>query len=153
MRGFVQPIVCLLIVCLVSALSSTAQVPAPPTDRNSEKQPAPCTVSGQVLTAAEGSSLKSSRVVLLPENASSHPQGFAANTDSDGRFEIKKVLPGQYRFIASHAKTSGPICRGVRVISCSTVIRRGQSSPDASTPTMASSQRRSGRISQSAFAR
>jgi uncharacterized GH25 family protein len=41
--------------------------------------------------------------VLLQENASSHPQGFAANTDSDGRFEIKKVAPGQYRFLASHA--------------------------------------------------
>jgi protocatechuate 3,4-dioxygenase beta subunit len=95
-RGFVQ-----LIVCLVLALASTAQS-APQGDKV-EKQPASCTVSGQVLTAVEGAPLKSSRVVLLQENAGSHPQAFAANTDSDGRFEIKKVTPGQYNFITSHA--------------------------------------------------
>lgn len=102
-------------VGLILALATTAQT-APQADKAGEKQPALCTVSGQVLTAADGSPLKSSRVTLLQENAGSHPQAFATNTDSDGRFEIKKVTPGQYRFIASHtgyiaqqykAKTTG----------------------------------------------
>jgi protocatechuate 3,4-dioxygenase beta subunit len=97
MRGFFRAV-----VSLVLALASTAQT-APQADKAGEKQAALCAVSGQVLTAVEGSPLKSSRVVLLQEGAGSHPQAFAANTDSDGRFEIKKVTPGQYKFVASHA--------------------------------------------------
>ncbi len=89
-------------VCLFLVLASTAQTVLQP-DKTAEKKPALCAVSGQVLTAVEGSPLKSSRVVLLQENAGSHPQAFAANTDSDGHFEIKKITPGQYRFSASHA--------------------------------------------------
>jgi hypothetical protein len=89
-------------VSLVLALATAAQT-APLADKAGEKQPALCTVSGQVLTAVEGSPLKSSRVALVQEGAGSHPQGFAADTDSDGRFEIKKVVPGQYRFMVSHA--------------------------------------------------
>jgi protocatechuate 3,4-dioxygenase beta subunit len=96
MRGFV-----LASVGLVLGLATTAQT-APHAEKAGEKQAALCTVSGQVLTAAEGAPLKSSRVVLLQEGAGSHPQAFAANTDGDGRFEIKKITPGQYRFIASH---------------------------------------------------
>jgi uncharacterized GH25 family protein len=99
MRGFVQSIVGLVL----ALASTTAAQTAPQADQAGQKQPAVCTVLGQVLTAVEGSPLKSSRVVLIQENAGSHPQAFAANTDSDGRFEIKKVTPGQYRFIASHA--------------------------------------------------
>ena len=96
MRGFV-----LASVGLVLGLATTAQT-APHAEKAGEKQAALCTVSGQVFTAAEGAPLKSSRVVLLQEGAGSHPQAFAANTDGDGRFEIKKITPGQYRFIASH---------------------------------------------------
>ena len=96
MRGFV-----LASAGLVLGLATTAQT-APHAEKAGEKQAALCTVSGQVLTAAEGAPLKSSRVVLLQEGAGSHPQAFAANTDGDGRFEIKKITPGQYRFIASH---------------------------------------------------
>jgi 5-hydroxyisourate hydrolase-like protein (transthyretin family) len=95
-RGFV-----LASVGLVLGLATTAQT-APHAKKAGEKQAALCAVSGQVLTAAEGAPLKSSRVVLLQEGAGSHPQAFAANTDGDGRFEIKKITPGQYRFTASH---------------------------------------------------
>ena len=80
-------------VGLVLGLATTAQT-APHAEKAGEKQAALCTVSGQVLTAAEGAPLKSSRVVLLQEGAGSHPQAFAANTDGDGRFEIKKITPG-----------------------------------------------------------
>ena len=97
MRGCV-----LAAVCLVLVLASTAQT-APKADKAGEKQPALCTVSGQVLAAAEGSPLKSSRVALIQENEGAHPEGFAATTDNGGHFEIKKITPGHYAFIASHA--------------------------------------------------
>jgi len=93
MRGFVLAIVSL-------ALASFTQMPTAQTDKISEKQAAP--VSGRVLTAAEGAPIKSARVALVEENASSHPRVFAATTDSDGRFEIKKVSPGRYHFFAAH---------------------------------------------------
>ena len=32
-----------------------------------------------------------------------HPQAFSATTDSDGRFEIRKIASGRYSFIASHS--------------------------------------------------
>ena len=89
MRAFL-----LAMVGLVLASASTAQVPASQSGKTSEKQqPATCAVSGQVVTAADGAPLKSSRVVLIQEDAGSHPQAFSATTDSDGRFEIKKDHP------------------------------------------------------------
>jgi 5-hydroxyisourate hydrolase-like protein (transthyretin family) len=98
MRGFL-----LAIVGLVLALASIAQVPAPQSGKTSEKLlPANCAVSGQVVTAADGAPLKSSRVALIQQDASSHPQAFSATTDSEGRFEIKRVTPGRYNLFATH---------------------------------------------------
>ena len=88
-------------VGLVLVLASTAHA-APQAERTA-KEPALCTVSGQVITAAEGSPIRSSRVILLERNESSHPQAFAANTDGAGHFEIEKITPGRYLFSASHA--------------------------------------------------
>ena len=84
-------------------MASALVVRATQTPKIDEKQPGACTVSGQVVTAAEGAPLKSSRGVLIRQDASSHPPAFSATTDGDGRFEIKKVLPGRYLFFASHA--------------------------------------------------
>ncbi len=95
MRGFVLAIVGL-------ALASFTQMPTAQTDKISNKQAAPCAVSGGVLTAAEGAPIKSARVALVEENAGSHPRVFAATTDHDGRFEIKNVSPGRYHFFAAH---------------------------------------------------
>jgi protocatechuate 3,4-dioxygenase beta subunit len=95
MRGFVLAIIGL-------AVASFPQVPTAPTDQISQKQVAPGAVSGRVLTAADGAAIKSARVALVEENASSHPRVFAATTDNDGRFEIKKVSPGRYHCFAAH---------------------------------------------------
>ncbi len=91
----------LAIICLLMALGAAAQMPAAQT-KAAEKQPAPCAVSGQVVTAAEGAPLKSSRIALIQQDVSSHSQVFATTTGSDGRFEIKQAAPGRYRFWASH---------------------------------------------------
>ena len=65
MRAFVSANVGLALV-----LASAAQA-APQAERTA-KEPALCTVSGQVITAAEGSPIRSSRVILLDQNESSH---------------------------------------------------------------------------------
>jgi protocatechuate 3,4-dioxygenase beta subunit len=75
---------------------------AAPTSRESEKVPAKCIVSGRVVTAADGTPLKSSRVALMLEREGREPQVYAATSGSDGRFTIKDVPAGRYRFIASH---------------------------------------------------
>jgi 5-hydroxyisourate hydrolase-like protein (transthyretin family) len=97
MRVFLAAIVVLL------SSAATAQVPAQPSGKISEKQqPATCAVSGQVVTAAEGAPLKSSRIALIQQDAGSHPQAFSATTDSEGRFEIRKIAAGRYSFFATH---------------------------------------------------
>ncbi|HEX3354502.1 MAG TPA: carboxypeptidase regulatory-like domain-containing protein [Terriglobales bacterium] len=88
-------------ICLLLPVASFAQVPA--MGNPAQKQPALCTVSGQVVTAAEGVPLKSSRIALIQQDTGSHSSVFAATTDSEGRFEIKKIAPGRYGVFASHA--------------------------------------------------
>lgn len=98
MRVFLAAIVVLLL-----SSAATAQVPAQPSGKISEKQqPATCAVSGQVVTAAEGAPLKSSRIALIQQDVGSHPQAFSATTDSEGRFEIRKMAAGRYSFFATH---------------------------------------------------
>lgn len=89
-------------ICLLLPVASFAQVSA--VGNSAQKQPALCTVSGQVVTAAEGAPLKSSRIALIQQGAGSHSSSvFAATTDNEGRFEIKKITPGRYSVFASHA--------------------------------------------------
>jgi 5-hydroxyisourate hydrolase-like protein (transthyretin family) len=83
------------------ALVLFIQTPASPTPKPAEKAPPPCTVSGLVVTAAEGIPLKSSRVALIPEHRQRESQVYAATSDSEGRFTIKDVPAGRYRFVAT----------------------------------------------------
>ena len=92
----------LAIICLLMALASAAQVPTGGNAAN-QRQPALCAVSGQVVTAAEGAPLKSSRIALFQQGTSSRSSVFVATTDNDGRFQIKKIAPGRYSFFATHA--------------------------------------------------
>src|SRR6476646_5465087 len=84
----------------IAALILFFQTPAAPTDKPKEK--APCMVSGQVVTAAEGSALKSARVVLKLEQQSNDRKIYAAFSDSSGRWVIKGVPAGRYQFFAIH---------------------------------------------------
>jgi len=80
-----------------------AQSSAPP-DREPGENPASesCSVTGRVVAAADGNPLKSARVVLFPEhNRSSREEIYAASTDSDGRFTVKGIPAGRYRFFAA----------------------------------------------------
>jgi protocatechuate 3,4-dioxygenase beta subunit len=102
----VRRLACILTVlgAVVPSASQTAGSSAqnPQQILQPEKKPETSTVSGRVVTAAEGAPIKSAQVGLVQEDAKQHPGIFAALTDSDGRFEIGKVPPGRYRFMASH---------------------------------------------------
>jgi protocatechuate 3,4-dioxygenase beta subunit len=89
------------LVTYTAALALLIQITASPTPKSAEKVPPPCTVSGRVVTAAEGTPLKSSRVVLIAEHRQRESQVYAATSDSDGRFIIKDVPAGRYRFLAT----------------------------------------------------
>lgn len=62
-----------------------------------------CTVSGRVISAADGSPLRSARVGLAQRDERKHPQIYGATTDNEGRFEIKEIVAGRYLFFAAHS--------------------------------------------------
>src|SRR5271167_1244046 len=92
----------LIVAC---AQASFAQVGAPSPDHPAKpkKLPGNCTVSGRVVSAAEGSPLRSARVGLIQANERRHSLVYATTTDNDGRFEIKQIEAGRYEFFASHS--------------------------------------------------
>jgi len=89
---------------IVAAAIALAQAPAKPPDSSDKtKKPAGnCTVSGRVVSAADGAPLRSARVGVIQANVRRHPLVFATTTDSEGRFELKLVEAGRYEFFASH---------------------------------------------------
>jgi 5-hydroxyisourate hydrolase-like protein (transthyretin family) len=89
------------LVTYTAALVLLIQINASPTPKPAEKASPTCTVSGRVVTAAEGTPLKSSRVALIREHRQRESQVYAATSDSDGRFTIKDVPAGRYRFLAT----------------------------------------------------
>jgi protocatechuate 3,4-dioxygenase beta subunit len=88
---------------VVINMSLLAQSSAPSDHKASEDLASgPCIVTGRVVAAANGSPLKSARVALIPEHSRSHNQIYAATSDVDGRFILKDIPPGRYRFFATH---------------------------------------------------
>ena len=73
-----------------------------PTQTRKPKPEGNCSVSGRVVSAADGSPLKSARVGLVQADTHDHPQVYGETTDNEGHFELKKVVAGRYRFFASH---------------------------------------------------
>ena len=90
----------ILIAPPVLLLAQTAPQ-SPPSPLQTDKPPEPCTVSGRVISAAEGTPIQSARVGLIEQDVRQHPTVYGTTTDDQGRFEIKKVPPGRYRFVAS----------------------------------------------------
>jgi protocatechuate 3,4-dioxygenase beta subunit len=62
-----------------------------------------CTVSGRVVTAGEGSPIKSARVTLMLQNPGENWHFYQSTSDSEGRFVVQGVAPGRYQFFATHA--------------------------------------------------
>ena len=87
----------------VALVTLLLQSPAAQTSRVLEKTAPLCSVSGRVVSAVDGSPLKSARLVLMPEHRekSRDAQVYAAASDSDGHFTIKDVPAGRYNFFAA----------------------------------------------------
>ena len=91
----------LVLSILAATLPLSAQKPAFTPNKPEAQVAASCSVSGRVITAADGSPLKSARVALIREHGRSSPRMYAATSDSDGHFIIKDVAPGRYNFFAT----------------------------------------------------
>jgi hypothetical protein len=89
------------LVAHAAAVLLLVQSPAS-ASKPADKAPPPCTVSGRVVTAAEGTPVASSRVALIPEHERRESQVYAAISDSSGQFKISDVPAGRYRFLATH---------------------------------------------------
>ena len=88
-----------VIVVTLSLLAQTSPSPGKP-----EGHPASSgIVGGRVVTAAEGSPLKSARVSLVPEHSEFKRQIYGTTSDTDGYFLLKDVVPGRYQFFATRA--------------------------------------------------
>src|ERR1700682_490809 len=86
-----------MIVVAMSLLAQTSPPPGKP-DGHPESS---CSVGGRVVSAVDGSPLRSARVTLVPEHDGEKTQIYAATTDSDGRFLLKDLVPGHYHFAAN----------------------------------------------------
>jgi hypothetical protein len=95
----------LLLPALLGLSAALLAQSSAPADNTPTKDSAPetCTVTGRVITAADGNPLKSARIILSLEDTKSHDKMYAASSDSDGRFVLKDIQPGRYQFFASHS--------------------------------------------------
>lgn len=86
------------------AMLAFAQTPPQsPSAAQQPKPPEPCTVSGTVTSAADGTPIVSARIGLVKEGPRSDRVVLTATSDNAGHFEFKKVPPGRYNFFASRA--------------------------------------------------
>src|SRR5437660_5020696 len=94
-------VVALCLAAIAAAIALDGQIARPP-DSSEQKQVAPCSVSGRVVTAADSTPLKSAHVYMREENPGREPKMYGAATDGDGRFVLKNVAPGRYQLFATH---------------------------------------------------
>src|SRR6185369_15064527 len=93
----------LALLLSADVLTLPLQTPAGQGSKATERVPPTSSIFGRVVTAAEATPLKSARVALVPERqASGSPQVYSGISDADGKFNIKGVPAGRYRFFASH---------------------------------------------------
>src|SRR5438309_7003552 len=85
------------------ATNLLTQTSAPTSKGEESKSAISCSVSGRVVSAADGNPLKSAHLALVPEHRARHNDTYAAISDSDGRFVVKNIPPGRYQFLATRA--------------------------------------------------
>lgn len=87
---------------IVVAASSFAQISPPPPSQTDAHTESTCSVEGRVVSAIDGSALKSAKLTLVPEHDARKAKLYAAVTDGDGHFVLKDLMPGRYQFAAIH---------------------------------------------------
>ena len=96
---------------IVVAASPFAQTSPPPSQTDAHPE-STCSVEGRVVSAIDGSALKSAKLTLVPEHDARKAKLYAAVTDGDGHFVLKDVVPGRYQFAAIHAGFCDPVLPG-----------------------------------------
>ncbi len=91
-----------ILAVIVAAVSLLAQTSPPPGKPDAPPESS-CSVEGRVVSAVDGSPLKSAKLTLVPEHDARKTKLYAVATDRDGRFVLKDVVPGRYHFSAIHA--------------------------------------------------
>ncbi|HKC70851.1 MAG TPA: carboxypeptidase-like regulatory domain-containing protein, partial [Terriglobales bacterium] len=86
-----------LAVVITASITLAAQSAAPQPNQATQNL---CTVAGKIVTAAEGTPLKSAHVMLMAENSGREPRTYGTTTDASGVFSLKNVAPGRYRLFA-----------------------------------------------------
>lgn len=87
-----------LAAIVTAAITLAGQAGGPQPDQSKQNL---CTVGGRVVTAAEGTPLKSAHVMLMAEHAErGEPGTYGVTTDASGVFVLKNVAPGRYRLFA-----------------------------------------------------
>jgi protocatechuate 3,4-dioxygenase beta subunit len=86
---------------IVVAASLLAQT-SPPAGQPDAHPESSCSVEGRVVSALDGSPLKSAKLTLVPEQDGRRANFHAVTTDRDGRFVFKDIMPGRYHFSAIH---------------------------------------------------
>ena len=87
-----------LAAIITAAITLAAQSAAPQPNQSTQNL---CTVAGRVVTAAEGTPLKSVHVMLAAENGGRREsRTYGVTTDASGVFSLKNVAPGRYRLFA-----------------------------------------------------
>ncbi|HKW26083.1 MAG TPA: carboxypeptidase-like regulatory domain-containing protein, partial [Terriglobales bacterium] len=88
----------LLLAAITATITLAAQAVSPESDQSKQNL---CTVAGRVVTAAEGTPLKSVHVMLTAENPGRRdPRTYGSYSDTGGVFLLKNVAPGRYRLFA-----------------------------------------------------
>jgi hypothetical protein len=95
-----RSLVSLTAIFMATTLLLVAQKNPPPDESKDAVAPV-CSVSGRVVTVADGTPLKSAHVVLMMKDAGRDRKLYGATTDSNGNFDLKNVVPGRYKFMAS----------------------------------------------------
>ena len=98
MRSVFLPLASFLLVGLVLLGQADTFPPSPKPSPQT-----PCTITGRVISASDGSPLNSAHVVLVERGTGREPKTYGATTESDGVFVLKNVAPGRYRFFATRA--------------------------------------------------
>ncbi|HEV2116837.1 MAG TPA: carboxypeptidase-like regulatory domain-containing protein [Terriglobales bacterium] len=92
-----RSVLLLSVVVTAAIISAVGQAAASQADQSKQNL---CTVAGRVVTAAEGTPLKSVQVMLTAENPGRERRTYGATSDASGVFVLKNVPPGRYRLFA-----------------------------------------------------
>ena len=90
-----------LLTAILAAQTTAPNVPAP-SDKGKDKEPAKCTVAGQVVQEPGDRPMRKATIQLTPVDQD-EGTAYTADSDAEGRFKFDNIRPGQYRLSMEHS--------------------------------------------------